>query len=597
MVFMKYFRIHISYIRHAVFLIYGEAFDFLCASDQMILFLSRFSLIRRDNLFYQLWTNDSMAIFMAFQSPQLEVLGLTTIFGNITTENATRNASRLCKIAGCPGLPVAEGTPEPLKMNLETRVEFNTSVARGLIEEAKCVNADFLVVGYSRNRISCEITRYCFEHAPEGCSVVSVVKSQGTVLTMPLKRISSFLRSSFDFNARKGNDVLSNNEKQQPLLSSGNLLLSFSSIVDGVFELERGSSASSFSSQSLSSSFNASAAAHYGSVPMNSDVMGLQLVCWLQTEVAASELGIWLRILLSCGCCYDTSCAVIIAGDLFLLTIVVEPGLLRDALFGTTDSWLIWNLTGGVNNGLHVTDVSNASRTMLMDLKTLDWDKSTLEALKFLLKFYPKLSVTLRLSETYQLDGQSQESQLLDVSVINTQQCWGKLVGKERQKMLRQTMLLRAQLPLQDVQWLRDGLGLIKTASEIEDLAMQVKDVLDSMHKDAAQKGEVKNEKGEFLLRVDGGATVNNLLMQIQADLLGSPVVRPADIETQALGAAYAAGLAIGVWTEDEIFSSGEKKEKATIFSPTLQEDLRHKKVKSWCKAVSRSFDLADLSL
>ncbi|THG15483.1 hypothetical protein TEA_020716 [Camellia sinensis var. sinensis] len=199
------------------------------------------------------------------------------------------------------------------------------------------------------------------------------------------------------------------------------------------------------------------------------------------------------------------------------------------------------------------------------------------------------------------------------------------------------------------VQWLRDGLGLIGTASEIEDLAMQVestggvyfvpafnglfapwwrddargvcigitrftnkfhiaravlesmcfqvKDVLDSMHKDAGEKGEVKNEKGEFLLRVDGGATVNNLLMQIQADLLGSPVVRPADIETTALGAAYAAGLAIGVWTEDEIFSSGEKKEKATIFSPTLQEDLRQKKVESWCKAVSRSFDLADLSL
>ena len=74
-------------------------------------------------------------------------------------------------------------------------------------------------------------------------------------------------------------------------------------------------------------------------------------------------------------------------------------------------------------------------------------------------------------------------------------------------------------------------------------------------------------------------------------------MVRPADIETTALGAAYAAGLAIGVWTEDEIFSSGEKKEKSTIFSPTLQEGLRQKKVESWCKAVSRSFDLADLSL
>merc|ERR1712183_625210 len=125
----------------------------------------------------------------------------------------------------------------------------------------------------------------------------------------------------------------------------------------------------------------------------------------------------------------------------------------------------------------------------------------------------------------------------------------------------------------------------------------QVKDVLDSMHKDAGEKGEVKNDSGEFVLRVDGGATVNNLLMQIQADLLGSPVVRPADIETTALGAAYAAGLAVGVWTEDEIFASGEKVKSATIFHPKLDEDLRKKKLESWCKAVSRSFDLADLSL
>ncbi|KAL7200120.1 hypothetical protein ACSBR2_022262 [Camellia fascicularis] len=191
------------------------------------------------------------------------------------------------------------------QVNLEARVGFNTSVARGLIEEAKCINADFLVVGHSRNRISHEITRYCFEHAPEGCSVVSVGKcvvpqqnsdlntlhieedcqmiskwsnkndrmdkssvtktkrekmfSPRTVLDVckgesnstgedsssfgdssitespplslelkresnfpkppsPFKRVSSFLRSSFDFNARKRNDVLSDNEKQQPLL-------------------------------------------------------------------------------------------------------------------------------------------------------------------------------------------------------------------------------------------------------------------------------------------------------------------------------------------------------------------------------------------
>lgn len=126
----------------------------------------------------------------------------------------------------------------------------------------------------------------------------------------------------------------------------------------------------------------------------------------------------------------------------------------------------------------------------------------------------------------------------------------------------------------------------------LESMCFQVMDVLDSMHKDA--KG---SDKGEFLLRVDGGATVNNLLMQIQADLLGSPVVRPADIETTALGAAYAAGLAVGVWTEEEIFASGEKSKTDTTFRPLLNEELRKKKVGCWFKAVERTFDLADLSI
>ncbi|XP_028067325.1 LOW QUALITY PROTEIN: glycerol kinase-like [Camellia sinensis] len=359
----------------------------------------------------------------------------------------------------------------------------------------------------------------------------------------------------------------------------------------------------------------------------------------------------------------------------------------KDALFGTIDSWLIWNLTGGVNNGLHVTDVSNASRTMLMDLKTLDWDKSTLETLKILLpaEILPKIvsnsEIIGKISTGWPIPGIPIAGCLGDQHAAMLGQACRKGEAKSTygtgafillntgEELIQSTHGLLSTLAFKlgpdaptnyaiegsiaiagaAVQWLRDGLGLIGTASEIEDLAMQVestggvyfvpafnglfapwwrddargvcigitrftnkfhiaravlesmcfqvKDVLDSMHKDAGEKGEVKNEKGEFLLRVDGGATVNNLLMQIQADLLGSPVVRPADIETTALGAAYAAGLAIGVWTEDEIFSSGEKKEKATIFSPTLQEDLRQKKVESWCKAVSRSFDLADLSL
>ncbi|KAK8950406.1 Glycerol kinase [Platanthera guangdongensis] len=197
------------------------------------------------------------------------------------------------------------------------------------------------------------------------------------------------------------------------------------------------------------------------------------------------------------------------------------------------------------------------------------------------------------------------------------------------------------------VQWLRDGLGIIGSASEIEDMAgmventggvyfvpafnglfapwwrddargvcigitrfttkghiaravlesmcFQVKDVLDSMNKDSGMASEV-NGKGQFLLRVDGGATVNNLLMQTQADILGSSVVRPSDIETTALGAAYAAGLAVGVWTEDQIFS-GKNSDDTTIFRPQIDEKQRNKRCDSWYKAVTRTFGLADLSL
>ncbi|KAL5176540.1 Glycerol kinase [Glycine soja] len=178
------------------------------------------------------------------------------------------------------------------------------------------------------------------------------------------------------------------------------------------------------------------------------------------------------------------------------------------------------------------------------------------------------------------------------------------------------------------VQWLRDSLGIISSASEIEEMALQVestvgdargvcigitrftskahiaravlesmcfqvKDVLDSMHKDS---GESESQK-KFLLRVDGGAAVNNLLMQIQADLVGCPIIRPADIETTALGAAYAAGLAIGIWKEDYVFNTEEKLKNANVFRPLMTEELRKKKVDSWCKAVSKTFDLADLAL
>lgn len=356
-----------------------------------------------------------------------------------------------------------------------------------------------------------------------------------------------------------------------------------------------------------------------------------------------------------------------------------------DALFGTIDTWLIWNLTGGVNNGLHVTDVSNASRTMLMNLETLDWDKTTLETLGVPPEILPRIisnsEIIGDIAKGWPIAGVPIAGCLGDQHAAMVGQACRKGEAKSTYGTGAFILLNTGDTKIQSahgllstiayklgpkaetnyalegsiaiagaaVQWLRDSLGIINSASEIEELALkvessggvyfvpafnglfapwwrddargvcigitrftnkshiaravlesmcfQVKDVLDSMHKDAGEKGEVKNSKGEFVLRVDGGATVNNLLMQLQADLIGSPVVRPADIETTAIGAAYAAGLAVGVWTEEEIFSSDEKMKKDTTFKPTLDEELRKKKVNSWCKAVERTFDLADLSL
>ncbi|XP_074578830.1 glycerol kinase-like [Curcuma longa] len=361
-----------------------------------------------------------------------------------------------------------------------------------------------------------------------------------------------------------------------------------------------------------------------------------------------------------------------------------------DAMFGTIDTWIIWNLTGGCGAvdrnekpvlGLHVTDCSNASRTMLMNLQTREWDAAILETLGIPLNILPKI---ISNSETVgviangwplagipiagclgdqhaamlgQLCRKGQAKSTYGTGafiLLNT----GEEIVKSSHGLLTTiayklgpdaptNYALEGSIAIAGaaVQWLRDGLGIIQTAAEIEEMAklvetsggvyfvpafnglfapwwrddargvcvgitrftnkghiaravlesmcFQVNDVLSSMHKDAGDGGEVKTE-GEFLLRVDGGATVNNLLMQIQADLLGSPVVRPADIETTALGAAYAAGLAIGVWTEEQIFTSGHE-EKTTIFHPKLTEEERKKRTESWHKAVSRTFDLADL--
>lgn len=275
-----------------------------------------------------------------------------------------------------------------------------------------------------------------------------------------------------------------------------------------------------------------------------------------------------------------------------------------DAIFGTIDTWLIWNMTGGVNGGLHVTDVTNASRTMLMNLKTLNWDQDTLKTLGIPAEILPKIvsnsEVIGEICKGWPIPGIKIAGCLGDQHAAMLGQACKKGEAKSTYGTGAFILLNTGDVPIKSghgllttlayklgpqaqtnyalegsiaiagaaVQWLRDSLGIIKSAAEIEDLAamvestggvyfvpafnglfapwwredargvcigitrftnkshiaravlesmcFQVKDVLDSMNKDAGEKGSLNNEKGEFLLRVDGGATANNLLMQIQ---------------------------------------------------------------------------------
>lgn len=350
-----------------------------------------------------------------------------------------------------------------------------------------------------------------------------------------------------------------------------------------------------------------------------------------------------------------------------------------DALFGTVDTWLIWNLTGGVGKGAHVTDCSNAARTMLLDLKTLDWHQHSLEELNIPFEILPKIvsnaEILGEIAEGWPLKGVPVAGCLGDQhAAMLGQKCkkgeakstYGTgcfillntgedIVASQHGLLTTIAYKLGPKAPTNyalegsiaiagaAVQWLRDGLGIIKRASDIEALAetvpntggvyfvpafnglfaphwrddargvlvgitrftnrghiaratlesmsFQAKEVLQSMQADA--KGD--DPKDKFLLRVDGGATVNNLLMQIQADILGAPVLRPADIETTALGAAFAAGLAVDVWTEEMIFKSNERGE-ATLFHPKIDTPERESRYHSWSTAIEKSFGLADLA-
>jgi glycerol kinase len=347
-----------------------------------------------------------------------------------------------------------------------------------------------------------------------------------------------------------------------------------------------------------------------------------------------------------------------------------------EALFGTTDSWVLWNLTGGKNGGAHVTDVTNASRTMLMDLETLDWDDELLSFFDIPRQMLPEI----RPSSDPNLYGQTNPdgpfgAEVGVASALGDQQaatfgqvCFAPGEAKNTYgtgnflllntgtEIVRSTngLLTTVGYKMGDadpiyclegsmavtgsaVQWLRDQLGITSGASESETLAGQVEDnggiyfvpafsglfapywrsdargaivglsrfntnahlaraTLEAIcyqSRDVAEAMEADSGVHLETLRVDGGATANNLLMQLQADILGVPVQRPVVAETTALGAAYAAGLAVGFWDDQEALRENWNEDRR--WEPQWSEDQRESGYAGWKKAVERTFGWVDV--
>ena len=345
-----------------------------------------------------------------------------------------------------------------------------------------------------------------------------------------------------------------------------------------------------------------------------------------------------------------------------------------DALFGTPDTWVVWNLTGGADGGVHATDVTNASRTMLMDLETLDWDDELLALFGVPRAMLPTINpsshataygVTVaRGLPPVPVTGVLGDQQAATVGQVcfapgeakNTYGTGNFLLLNTGEEIVRSAngLLTTVAYQLGDakpvyalegsiavtgsaVQWLRDQLGIISGASEVEHLAAQVddsggvyfvpafsglfapywrsdargaivglsrfntnahlaratleaicyqsKDVADAMTADSGVAIEV--------LKVDGGVTANELCMQLQSDILGVPVSRPVVAETTALGAAYAAGLAVGFWSStDELRANWAQGKR---WEPTWSDDQRTIGYAGWRKAVDRTLDWVEV--
>ncbi|MDN4638768.1 glycerol kinase GlpK [Agreia sp. PsM10] len=343
-----------------------------------------------------------------------------------------------------------------------------------------------------------------------------------------------------------------------------------------------------------------------------------------------------------------------------------------DLIFGTTDTWVLWNLTGGVNGGVHATDVTNASRTLFLDLKTLEWDDEILKAFDVPKSMLPEVRSS---SEVY---GTVSDSSLLRevpvAGILGDQQAatfgqaafdkgeakntYGtgnflifntgtdivksengllttigyKLGDGETHYALEGSIAVTGSL----VQWLRDNLGIIQSAPDIEVLAKTVDDnggayfvpafsglFAPHWRSDArgalvgltrfVNKGHIARAALESIafqtrevldavnadsgvplteLKVDGGATANDTLLQFQADILNVPVVRPVVAETTALGAAYAAGLAVGYWDNlDDLRKNWQEDQRWT---PNMDDAERERLYRNWKKAVTKTLDWVD---
>jgi glycerol kinase len=338
-----------------------------------------------------------------------------------------------------------------------------------------------------------------------------------------------------------------------------------------------------------------------------------------------------------------------------------------ELLFGTPDTWLLWNLTGGVDGGVHATDVTGASRTLLMNLESLEWDdellhifgvpRSVLPTIKpsssefgIAREPLPRVPVTALIGDqqaatfgqgcftpgtsknTYGTGNflmiNTGEKPVLSQHGLITTVAY-QLQGSPARYALEGSVAVSGSL----IQWLRDNLGIISEAQEVESLALSVPNNGDvyvvpafsglyapywradargvivgltryatkahiaraSLEAVAFQSREILDaviaDSGVQLteLRVDGGMVANEFLMQFQANVLGVPVVRPVITETTALGAAFAAGLAVGVWKSTDVLTQLWQESKR--WNPTTSLVEREKLLTRWKKAVSRSFD------